>query len=162
MLFIKYKHLPRDHLSRDHFVHYLVNCRVRCNSHVTERVRAVSRDSQEGTSSLSSSSHHILSLTLSQLPLLEIFNPSTSSPSSLTLLSTDLFAMSCFPDPADEESTQRVFFDISIGGRLVGGGEGRQRIVMQLFNKECPKTTENFRALCTGQESAVFHFLPSL
>lgn len=40
----------------------------------------------------------------------------------------------------------RCFFDITIGGIPVG------RVVMQLFNDVCPKTVENFRALCTGEK----------
>merc|ERR1719282_144839 len=39
-----------------------------------------------------------------------------------------------------------VFFDISIGGANAG------RIVMELFADTTPKTTENFRALCTGEK----------
>jgi peptidylprolyl isomerase len=38
----------------------------------------------------------------------------------------------------------RVFFDITIGGRPAG------RIVFQLYS-ETPRTTENFRQLCTGE-----------
>ena len=38
-----------------------------------------------------------------------------------------------------------VFFDISINGQPAG------RITMDLFN-ETPKTSENFRALCTGEK----------
>ena len=38
-----------------------------------------------------------------------------------------------------------VFFDISIGGQPAG------RIEMQLF-ADTPKTSENFRALCTGEK----------
>ena len=38
-----------------------------------------------------------------------------------------------------------VFFDITIGGQASG------RIIMDLFN-DTPKTSENFRALCTGEK----------
>jgi len=39
-----------------------------------------------------------------------------------------------------------VFFDISIGGAPAG------RVEMELYNDACPKTAENFRALCTGEK----------
>ncbi|KAF5751225.1 Peptidyl-prolyl cis-trans isomerase CYP40 [Tripterygium wilfordii] len=41
---------------------------------------------------------------------------------------------------------KRCFLDISIGGELEG------RIVVELYNDVVPKTTENFRALCTGEK----------
>ena len=40
----------------------------------------------------------------------------------------------------------RCFFDLEIGGESGG------RIVFELFNSLCPKTCENFRALCTGEK----------
>ncbi|EXC17382.1 Peptidyl-prolyl cis-trans isomerase CYP40 [Morus notabilis] len=40
----------------------------------------------------------------------------------------------------------RCFLDISIGGELEG------RIVVELYNDVVPKTTDNFRALCTGEK----------
>lgn len=43
-------------------------------------------------------------------------------------------------------SNPRVFLDVSVGGELVG------RIVLELFADVCPKTAENFRALCTGEK----------
>jgi cyclophilin family peptidyl-prolyl cis-trans isomerase len=40
----------------------------------------------------------------------------------------------------------RCFFDIDFNGHSVG------RIIFELFNEQCPKTCENFRALCTGEK----------
>lgn len=40
----------------------------------------------------------------------------------------------------------RTFFDISINGQPAG------RIVFGLFTQQLPKTTENFRCLCTGEK----------
>ncbi len=39
-----------------------------------------------------------------------------------------------------------VFFDVSIGGQTAG------RIVFELFEDVVPKTAENFRVLCTGEQ----------
>lgn len=40
----------------------------------------------------------------------------------------------------------RVFFDFAIGSEPVG------RVIFELFNDDAPKTSENFRALCTGEK----------
>lgn len=46
---------------------------------------------------------------------------------------------------ADPEVTQRVYFDIEVGGQPAG------RIVLGLFGNEVPKTAANFAALATGE-----------
>ena len=43
-------------------------------------------------------------------------------------------------------SRPQVFFDVTIGGQAAG------RITISLFSDVCPKTAENFRALCTGEK----------
>jgi cyclophilin family peptidyl-prolyl cis-trans isomerase len=43
-------------------------------------------------------------------------------------------------------SNPKVFFDMTLDGEPAG------RIVMQLRKDICPKTAENFRALCTGEK----------
>ncbi|KNC81308.1 hypothetical protein SARC_06358 [Sphaeroforma arctica JP610] len=43
------------------------------------------------------------------------------------------------------KGTSRCYFDLGIDGKLAG------RVVFELFGNICPKTTENFRMLCTGE-----------
>merc|ERR1711957_27309 len=43
------------------------------------------------------------------------------------------------------EITSKVYFDVEILGEFAG------RIVMGLYGKVVPKTAENFRVICTGE-----------
>merc|ERR1712093_860105 len=43
-------------------------------------------------------------------------------------------------------SNPQVFFDMTIGGASAG------RMEFELYADACPKTAENFRALCTGEK----------
>ena len=45
----------------------------------------------------------------------------------------------------EEDANPIVFFDISIGGRLLG------RVKFELFADIVPRTAENFRQFCTGE-----------
>ncbi|XP_041047998.1 peptidyl-prolyl cis-trans isomerase D [Carcharodon carcharias] len=45
-----------------------------------------------------------------------------------------------------EAANPRVYLDVSLAGETAG------RIVLELFADVCPKTAENFRALCTGEK----------
>jgi len=50
------------------------------------------------------------------------------------------------PHHAINPKNPQVYFDITIGDKPAG------RIEMELFADTCPKTAENFRALCTGEK----------
>ena len=47
----------------------------------------------------------------------------------------------------------RVYFDLEINGRRLPN-----RVVFELFIDRCPKTCENFRALCTGEKGKCHAF----
>ncbi|KAJ4479938.1 cyclophilin-like domain-containing protein [Lentinula aciculospora] len=48
----------------------------------------------------------------------------------------------------------RVFMDFSIGGETLG------RVIFELYNDSVPKTSENFRALCTGEKGRTMSDVP--
>jgi peptidylprolyl isomerase len=52
------------------------------------------------------------------------------------------------PHHAINPKNPQIYFDISIGDKPAG------RIEMELFADTCPKTAENFRALCTGEKGS--------
>jgi peptidylprolyl isomerase len=52
------------------------------------------------------------------------------------------------PADAARADDPRVFLDVEIGGARAG------RVELQLFASVCPRTVENFRALCTGERGA--------
>jgi peptidylprolyl isomerase len=45
-----------------------------------------------------------------------------------------------------KSENKKVFFDITIDDEDAG------RLEFELYSKDLPKTTENFRALCTGEK----------
>merc|ERR1712153_169927 len=64
----------------------------------------------------------------------------------LVFLAVVLCAAVFIETDAEPEVTDKVFFDIEMGGEPAG------RIEMGLFGKSVPKTAENFRALSTGEK----------
>ena len=51
-----------------------------------------------------------------------------------------------YREDAGDDSNTRVFLEIEIGGKKAG------KIVLELFENIYPKTTANFKALCTGEK----------
>lgn len=63
----------------------------------------------------------------------------------MKFLLLSLLFICAFSKVHDVEISNKVFFDIEADGEFIG------RIVFGLYGKTVPKTTENFRALCTGE-----------
>merc|ERR1711865_1129581 len=79
------------------------------------------------------------------LPTVQLRNPSTPSLQALRVapaVSRSFWGKS--KTVASAEVTDKVFFDIEIGGEAAG------RIVIGLYGDLVPKTADNFRKQCTG------------
>ena len=50
-------------------------------------------------------------------------------------------------ETADQKITEKVYFDIEMGGKPAG------RMIFGMFGETCPKTVENFAKLSTGELS---------
>ena len=59
--------------------------------------------------------------------------------------------------PDFKQTNVQTFFDIAIGEEGEDGYE-KGRVVFEVFDKDVPKTAENFRALCTGEKGAEYHY----
>ena len=80
---------------------------------------------------------------------------SSDAPTS-TALGMNMFANLFGGGPTEGEITDTVYFDVSAGGESLG------RVEFGLFGDVVPKTTANFKALCTGEKGfgysgSIFH-----
>merc|ERR1712072_1601376 len=65
---------------------------------------------------------------------------------SLLAVFAVIAVVSLTAEAGEPEVTDKVFFDIEIGGKPAG------RVTIGLFSKDVPKTAANFKALCTGEK----------
>merc|ERR1711924_123616 len=66
--------------------------------------------------------------------------------STIAIIACVAFVAVATTEAAEPEVTDKVFFDIEIGGKAAG------RVTIGLFGKGVPKTAANFKALCTGEK----------
>lgn len=70
------------------------------------------------------------------------------SPSSFfRSVAASMYARSSTQKQLVSTGSSLVYMDIALDPSL-----RPRRVVLQLFNKNCPTTSENFRALCTGEK----------
>lgn len=61
--------------------------------------------------------------------------------------------------PAFDPDNAQCFFDIKIGDPAPGAsGEEPKRVVFEVFTKQVPKTAENFRSICAGDNDKGYHY----
>eukprot|EP00270_Netrium_digitus_P019340 TRINITY_DN760_c0_g1_i1.p1 TRINITY_DN760_c0_g1~~TRINITY_DN760_c0_g1_i1.p1 ORF type:complete len:272 (-),score=64.08 TRINITY_DN760_c0_g1_i1:246-1028(-) len=116
--------------------------------------RAAASSSSSSSLYLNSAFRGLSSAALSSSAAFSSFRLSSreSSCSTATQKRQSLFTTLAAVDESTLQAkvTSKVYFDVEIGGEPAG------KIVMGLFGDVVPKTSDNFRALCTGEKGFGF------